>query len=352
MGRQRVTLAVAAAVFASGCVPRYSGTAGQVTLSSRSGTVPAVQRAAVAERKLSAAELRVRELETELAERDRQIAAVRGEMNAAQGVGPDSQSRTGTAPEPPAAAAAAPSAPAPEPDMAADAVAAEAPAPPPASTRETGRPASSGSDAQLADAQQRIASLQERLTVEVQRRKDVEGEMARLLQETSSGPFERNDNAVDKHLQQELDGARQEIAELRTTLATERRQRSDLERSYSALQAQVQRGGGSGGGEEVEALKTRQRRVLASIQQDLEASRQRERELRETLEHNQGNDAVSLADAVSGMRSENVALQRRLDEEHRQNRDLQAKLKTATRVTDLIFKMQSAGGSKPGTAAP
>jgi len=60
---------------------------------------------------------------------------------------------------------------------------------------------------------------------------------------------------------------------------------------------------------------------------------------------------VSLADAVSGLRTENSALQRRLDEEHRRNRDLQAKLQTATRVTDLIFKMQSSG-SAPATVAP
>jgi hypothetical protein len=203
----------------------------------------------------------------------------------------------------------------------------------------------------LAAAQEQIAVLQTRLDGEVQRRKEVEAEMARLLQETSSGPYERADDAVGKHLQQELDGARQEIAELRTTLATERRQRADLEKRYSALQVQVQRTAGAGGSEEIEALKERQRRVLASIQQDLEASRQRERELRESLEQSRGNDAVSLADAVSGLRSENSALQRRLDDEHRRNRELQAKLQTATRVTDLIFKMQSSGATA-ATAAP
>jgi hypothetical protein len=33
----------------------------------------------------------------------------------------------------------------------------------------------------------------------------------------------------------------------------------------------------------------------------------------------------------------------RLDEEHQRNRELAAKLQLATRVTDLIYKMQSRG---------
>ena len=356
MRRRRVTLAAAAvAVLLSGCVPRYSGSAASMGLSSKSGTVSAAQRAASAESNLTAADRRVSELEAELAERDRQIAAVRGEMASVQPArdAASGESMLATQSAPTAAPGATnPDVAAPEPIAAREAP----PLPPPATAasgeKAVGTSATGGGEGQLVEAQQRIARLQEHLAVEVQRRKDVEAEMARLLQETSAGPFERTDTAVEKHLQQELDGARHEIAELRTTLSTERRQRTDLERRYSALQEQVQRSGSSGGGEEVEALKERQRRVLASIQQDLEASRQRERELRETLEHDQGDDAVSLADAVSGMRSENVALQRRLDEEHRQNRDLQAKLKTATRVTDLIFKMQSAGTTGPRTAAP
>lgn len=342
MGSRRVVPLIAAAVLLSGCVPRVNGQGGSgISLAlGGKGSPPPVTVKSV-QRELSAAEKRVRELEDQLAARDREIAAVRGQMQAVQ----EGRQPAGAAADSPAPAApVAPPAPPP--------AAAPLPAPAPAPVAAAPAPAAgTGDESRLAAAQEQIAVLQARLDSEVQRRKEVEAEMARLLQETSAGPYERADDAVGRHLQQELDGARQEIAELRTTLATERRQRADLEKRFSALQTQVQRTSGAGGSEEIEALKERQRRVLASIQQDLEASRQRERELRESLEQGRGNDAVSLADAVSGLRAENSALQRRLDDEHRRNRELQAKLQTATRVTDLIFKMQSSGATT-ATVAP
>jgi DNA repair exonuclease SbcCD ATPase subunit len=210
-------------------------------------------------------------------------------------------------------------------------------------------------DERLASAQKQIGRLEQQLAAEVKRRQEVEAEMKSLLQETSAGPFEHADNVVEKHLRQELDRAHKEISDLRTTLTSERRDRSELERRFAALQAQVQATAAAAHSaapnEEVEALKERQRRVLASIQQDLEASKQREAELRQSLEAAQGPDGVSLADAVANLRSENSALQTRLDEEHRRNGDLSAKLQLATRVTDLIFKMQSASAQPVAAAA-
>jgi chromosome segregation ATPase len=206
-------------------------------------------------------------------------------------------------------------------------------------------------DAELSDAKRQIATLETRLESEVQRRKQVEGEMAKVLEETSSGPFEHAQNAVDQHLREQLSNAQQEVAQLRTTLTTERRDRGEIERRYAALQAQLERGGRTeSDSEEVAALKERQRRVLASIQQDLAAAQQHEGELRTALAQQDG-DGVSLADSVTSLRSENAALQRRLDDEHRQNRELATKLKLAGRVTYLIFKMQSSGATTAATVS-
>jgi chromosome segregation ATPase len=222
-------------------------------------------------------------------------------------------------------------------------------------------PPPAGAELRLADAQRRIGRLERQLELEVKRRKDVEAEMARLLQETSAGPYQQADNVVEKHLREELGRARKEISQLQSTLLTERRQRDELERRFAALQAQVQAAAGAAprGGvsdEEVEALKERQRRVLASIQQDLAASKNREAELRQALEQSQGADGVSVAEEVGSLRSQNSALQMRLDEEHQRNRELSAKLQLATRVTDLIYKMQSSGSESvaaiPLPAAP
>jgi hypothetical protein len=209
-------------------------------------------------------------------------------------------------------------------------------------------------DPRLVEAKRRIARLERQLAVEVQRRREVEAEMDRLLQETSAGPFEQANSSVEQHLREQLDRARREVKDLRNTLATERRERDEMERRYTELQAHVRAADAAGGGksnEEIEALKERQRRVLASIQRDLDASRQREAELRRSLEESQGEDGVSLADSVTTLRSENSALQIRLGEEHNRNRELAAKLQFATRVTDLIYRMQTAG-VQPVAVAP
>jgi hypothetical protein len=240
---------------------------------------------------------------------------------------------------------------APAPAQSAEATQAGPPAPPPPAAAPA--PAAPAADQRLAAAERRIVKLQQQLALEVKRRQDVEAEMTRLLQETSAGPYEHADNVVEKHLREELDRARKEVNELRATLLTERRERGEIEKRFASLQAQVNAAATSPDprgvpSEEVEALKERQRRVLASIAQDLQASQQRETELRDTLARSQGSDGPAMADQVTALRSENSALQARLEDEHQHNRDLSAKLQVATRVTDLIFKMRTAGVQPAG----
>jgi chromosome segregation ATPase len=324
MGRRPALWVIAAAVVASGCIPRTYNTVPVNGAPTRAAGAASAARPAP--RPLSPAEQRVQQLEAQLAERDREIAAVQGEIQNA---------RQHPAPAPPPAAAEAPAA------GALEAAPASAGAPTGAAAT-----AAAATDAQLAAAQRQISTLEARLDSEVQRRKQVESEMARLLEETSAGPYEKSGNVVDQHLREQLAGAQREITDLRTTLTSERRERSDLEKRFASLQTQLERSGAATGGndsEEIAALKERQRRVVASIQQDLLASQQREIELRASLEHSEGSEGVSLADSVTSLRAENAALQRRLDQEHQQNRELSSKLKLAGRVTDLIFKMQSSG---------
>jgi chromosome segregation ATPase len=324
-------------------------------VSSKGSTNP-VARVQAMRRDLNDTRDRVQELEQQLAARDREIAAVRGQLHSARSA-PVDAAPPGTdesndlpaqppLPLPESKPAVGSEQPEPAPRDAAEAKPAMAHAPPAAQT------VASDSDPRLVVAQRQIARLEGQLAAEIAQRKQVEAEMARLLEETSAGPFDRASGVVEKHLRQELEGARREIAELRTSLATERRERQEIERRYAALQVQLQAVAASaraGGSEEIEALKERQRRVLASIQQDLHASRQRESELQAALSRGNGAGGVSLADEVASLRTENSALQLRLDQEHRQNRDLSAKLQLATRVTDLIFKMQN-GAPQPATA--
>jgi len=297
-------LTPAASVAAAAPVPRSAPAAASATATDGAGA------------SASPSTEQIRTLEAQLAARDREIAAVRGELGT---VREQAAGRTGTA----------------------------------ATGAGTSGAGAGGAVAALAAAEQQIASLQSRLEVEIQRRKDVEAEMTRVLEETSAGPYDRADNASEARLRQELNAAHAEIADLRTTIKTERRQRSDLERRFAALEARAGSGSeGTTGGEELAALKERQRRVLASIRQDLEASREREIELRATLERTQGSEGTVLATEVTGLRAENAALQRRLDEEHKRNQALAQKVKLAGRVTDLIFKMQSSGAVQAAPALP
>lgn len=392
MGRRRafseLSLLMAAVLCGTACAPRTPHS--DVSIPGVIGAPPGAVAATEHVENVSvdpAAAGRIRGLEQQLAAQDRRIATVRGEIDAARsGV-------TGEAPAPAAqgqqsTASAGATQQATQPSVASSAAAlapADPPAPSPVAAPAAAAPAdlshnagvtaaaanvspssdkpapgltqagSSSVDPRLLDAQRRIARLERMLAAEVQRRQEVEAEMNRLLQETSAGPYDQATSVVEKHLREQLDRARREIANLRTSLASERRSHDEVERRFAALQAQLQSapaGDAPPGArsEEMEALKERQRRVLASIQQDLAASKQREVELRQALETAQGNGGASLADTVSGLRTENSALQLRLDEEHQRNAALNAKVQLAKRVADLIFRMQN-NGTLPVAAA-
>jgi chromosome segregation ATPase len=195
-----------------------------------------------------------------------------------------------------------------------------------------------------------VATLRQKLIDEREQRVRLERELERLQAqsaEMSSGPFERNEGRTRK----ELSEAREQIEELKVALSTERRARQDLAERYEQLQVQFARlqneqpAPSGPASDELAALEARQRRMLASIERDLLLSRQRESELRNALEASQGADAVPLAATISDLRAQNDALQTRLDDEHRHNRELSAKLNLAGRVTDLIFKMRNANAA-------
>ncbi len=269
---------------------------------------------------LARAQARVLELEQRLVKREREIAAVRAEIAAAQAREEATRARLD---EILGATADGPGGPQ-EPSRA-------------------GRVPGTHSTGAGTGSPQLLATLRDRLVAERERRVQLEHELARLREETSAGPFENKQ-------QVELQKAQKEIAQLRESLATERRAREKIQRDYEALQAQLQKSApASSESEEIAALKERQQRVLAAIKRDLAASQQREQELREVLAATQGADAVPLAEAITNLRAENAAFQARLEEEHRRNRELSAKLATAMRVTDLIFRMQR---ETPPPAAP
>jgi chromosome segregation ATPase len=207
---------------------------------------------------------------------------------------------------------------------------------------EAGGGASSAAGASTAAAS--VARLERQLESERAKRLAAEQALNRLREETSSGPYEQS--AQPDANAEALAAAQRQVEELNATLAGEREQRADLERRYEDLKAQMAATGAAAAapsGAELGELQEEQRRVMAAIQQDLEASRRREEDLRAQLVAAQGPDADALSDQVINLQAENEALQASLDDEHRSNKELATKLEVATRVADLIFKMRSEG---------
>lgn len=211
-----------------------------------------------------------------------------------------------------------------------------------------------------AAAATKIATLQTQLSEEQTRREAAENTLARLKEETSTPPFEANSTDAG-----ELASANREIVALRTALAQERNEREHLASELSALQRRAE----DDGGHPKKAPKDRDLRarlrslekerdtVVESFNRSLAENQQRTTELEQALALARATAATAVASAggtgqpgdSAAMQVENTALRGLLDEEHHRTEKLAAKLKIASRVTDLIFKMQ-AQQAEPETA--
>ena len=194
-----------------------------------------------------------------------------------------------------------------------------------------------------------MASLRVALTQEQQRRQAAETQLERLKEETSMPPLaEPGDPAV------ELASAKSQIVDLRDALAAERVERERLADELRALQEQAAHAPQSEAVDttpenaelqaRIDHLRAEKEAIAENFNRSLAASQQRTAELERQLAASQAaataGTATDDSDAAS-MRADNQALRARLDEEHRRTEALAAKLRVATRVTDLIFKMQA-----------
>jgi len=194
-----------------------------------------------------------------------------------------------------------------------------------------------------------VASLRVALTHEQQRREAAETQLERLKEETSTPPLAApGDPAV------ELASAKAEISDLHDALAGERVERERLADELRALQEQAAHAPQTDAEEaspenaelqaRIDHLRAEKEAITENFNRSLAASQQRTAELERQLAASQAAAAAGAAtddsDAAS-MRADNRALRDRLDEEHRRTAELAAKLRVATRVTDLIFKMQA-----------
>lgn len=182
------------------------------------------------------------------------------------------------------------------------------------------------------------AALAAQLARERQERQALLEELERLRQEVSS-PFSESHVPEADYL-----ALKQELMELRRVVQQQEQQQRDLMLKLAALPSQPpgDKGGGPDRGTTPEHV-----RLATETQQELALSQQRITQLEAALEvaKKQGDRAAALA-------AENDSLRSQLAEERRRAEALEAKLKVAARVTDLIFRMrtQEREGSHKGSA--
>jgi len=183
-----------------------------------------------------------------------------------------------------------------------------------------------------------IASLRDALTREQQRRESIEKELARLKIETSSPVF--GDTRIPEA---DFLAVKQELVELRRTLDQERRTREQIGEQLRLLQAEKTRpvSATSASAESAEMrarlrkLEADKRKILESLDRSVATSQRRASELERRL-HNLRTSSGGRSDAISAIQAENAALRSSLDEERKRTELLAAKLKAATKITDLI----------------
>lgn len=200
-----------------------------------------------------------------------------------------------------------------------------------------------------------VAALEAQLSHEQQRRQAAETELARLKEETSTPAL--GDGAAPAG---ELASANQEIVELRRALADERAERERMAQQLTALRqrgAEDSRQPNEAAPEDadlrarIRSLQAERDAVVDSFNRSLATSQRRTAELEQELAMARASTAGALAAASTdgtaptgdgtAMQAENAALRNLLEDEHQRTEKLAAKLKLATRVTDLIFRMQA-----------
>jgi chromosome segregation ATPase len=205
-----------------------------------------------------------------------------------------------------------------------------------------------------------VASLRQALSEERQRRQSAETQLERLKEETSRPPYGEEPATLpygnESPLSVDFAAAKQEIVELRHVLDDERAQRARLTNDLIALQLRVEREGSSGGDhagdapelqERLHKLEAERQAAVDALNRNLAASQQRtadlEAELAAARAADAGTDpsAAAVDSEMASIHAENAKLRARLEDEHRRTEELASKLKLATRVTDLIFKMQA-----------
>ncbi len=187
---------------------------------------------------------------------------------------------------------------------------------------------------QTTSTSENLAAARNELEQERQKRLSLERELERLKSETAS-PY--GDQRVPET---DYLALKQELLDTRRTAEEDHKARERLAQELDRLQARVASDSTAPDDPArlaaIESLEREKQQLVSDLNRNLAASQQRAAELETELnELRKGNtDSTTL-------RSENDQLKTRLDEERRRIADLEAKLGVASRVTDLIFRLQA-----------
>ncbi|HVM97397.1 MAG TPA: hypothetical protein VMT89_13465, partial [Candidatus Acidoferrales bacterium] len=181
-----------------------------------------------------------------------------------------------------------------------------------------------------------VSELRTQLTQERERRQMLEAELAKLKEETSVPAFGERRVRESDYL-----ALKQELVELRRAAEEDRQERERIAAQLHALQAGQPTVAGDAPAEspaqraQLDSLYREKDQIISSLRESLAASQQHSSELEATLANTKGGGSDG------ALRDENKTLRTKLDESRRHTEDLEAKLRVAARVSDLIFRMQA-----------
>jgi hypothetical protein len=172
----------------------------------------------------------------------------------------------------------------------------------------------------------------------------LESELARLKEETSVPAFGERRVRESDYL-----ALKQELVELRRSAEEDRRERERLAAQIRALQGGEGNAVAAEDGDspeqraQIESLQKEKEQIIDGLRKNLDASQQRAAELEAALA------SAKAGGTDNSLREENGNLRSRLEEQRRHTEDLEAKLRVAARVSELIFRMQA---QQPTAASP
>jgi len=181
------------------------------------------------------------------------------------------------------------------------------------------------------NSRQEMNSLQQQLQGSMQREQQLRTQLAAAQQNENDGAASLEQQQEIDSLRTELQGSVQREQNLKTQLASARQNENE-----SAVVVQEN----ANLRDQIGKMKIEQQQEVDSLRVELQDSVQREQSLQAQLASAQQAVAGASAAEIAALKAQNDSLRAQIAAEQRRSAELDAKLRTAMRVSDVIFRLE------------